>query len=1228
MTTPNTGTDANLNGAIPFNANSQWNIPVGQAPVLWNSAVIMASLDTDVGLHPDFGSGTYNGVAIGLPYVVVPADQPLVPFINNVYATESDPGPFPIPANPPIEGQGATGYNDHHLIVLQLDANGNLATEYDFFQISQNTAGVWQGYAVEFNLTAGDDQLPMGWTSANAAGLPEFPGLITYDEVQEAIAAGGVNGYIPHALAFTLDAWDISSQLFGAAEHSTGGQGAAAFGMRFVLNPNFQVDQSLPIEDIIILNTLKIYGMILVDNGSNFFLSGVPDPRWNNSDLALLQTAVTASDFQIVDTTGLVPPPAITVGSGADSLVLQVSGDAYQGNAQFTVSVDGAVVGGVQTIEALSSGNETQTFSFLGNWGTTQHKISINFVNPLADANGSREMLLQSVTYDGATTAANAATLSATDTTVFKIGTVPTVGSGSDTLLLHICELAYMGDAQFTVSVDGVQIGGVLTATTAASSGQTEDFAVLGNWGSGRQSVTVNFINGLSDAGGSRNLYVWGMNYDGTSYGSNVRNLNGGGVGSILVGTAAPIGSGPDALVLNLSEGAYMGDAQFTVSVDGVQVGDTETVTLLNSSGKTEPFTFLGNWGGGQHAVVVNFVNGLSDSGGSRNLFISGMSYDGFNSPNNVSNLYGRGSAKFTVSGGNTVGSGADTLLLHICEFAYLGDAQFTVSVDGAQVGGALTATTLISSGQTEDFSVLGNWGSGRHSVAVNFVNGLSDPGGSRNLFVWGMSYDGTSYGNNVQNLYGGGVGSFLVGTAAPIGSGSDTLVLNLSEGAYKGDAKFTVDVNGVQVGGVETATLAIGSGAEAFTFLGNWGAGQNAVTVNFVNGLSDSGGSRNLFIAGMSYDGTGYGNNVQNLYGGGVGSFLVGTPAPIGSGSDTLVLNLCESAYMGDAAFTVSVNGVQVGGVETATLGISSGKTEAFTFLGNWGAGRNAVTVNFVNGLSDSGGSRNLYVWGMNYDGTSYDNNVQNLYGGGVGSFLVGTAAPIGSGSDTLVLNLSEAAYKGDAQFTVSVNGVQVGGVETATLAIGSGKTEPFTFLGNWGAGRNAVTVNFVNGLSDSGGSRNLFIVGMSYDGTSYGNNVQNLYGGGAGSFTVGSDTIAVSTASLAASSSPMSFISPAAGNQSLVGSPTFGDEFQAVTANLNGDTISHFGGNDVIDLTDMAFAGASSTYSGTATGGTLALTDGVHSAAITLVDGGAYGASAFKLVSDGHSGTSVLFA
>jgi hypothetical protein len=1453
MPTPDTGIDANLNGAIPFDAESQWNIPVDNAPILWDSAQIMASITTDVGLHPDFGSGTYNGITIGIPYVVVPADQPLVPFINNLYTTESAPGPFPIPANPAIEGEGATAYNDAHLIVLQLDANGNLAEEYDFFQISQNADGVWQGYSIAFNLTLGDDQLPMGWTSANAAGLPEFPGLITYDEVQQAIAAGGVNGHLDHALVFTLAAWDIGNALFGAAEHATNGGGAAAFGMRFVLNPDYVIDPSLPIEDIVILNTLKMYGMILADNGANFFLGGVPDPRWNNTDLARLQAAVSGSDFEIVDTTGLVPPPAITVGSGADSLVLQVSESSYDGNAQFTVSVDGAQVWGVQTIEALNSSNQTQTFTFRGNWGTTQHIISINFVNPLSDANGSRDMLLQSVTYDGAATSADPATLSATDATTFKIGTVPTVGSGADTLVLHLCENAYQGDAQFTVSVDGVQIGGVQTVTMQANSIENEDFAILGNWGSGRQTVTVGFINGYSDAGGSRNLYIWGMNYDGTEYSNNVVNLYGGGAGSFLVGTASSIGAGQDTLVLLVSEAAYQGDAQFTVSVDGVQVGGVETAAL-NSSGSAEAFTFLGNWSGGGHTVTVNFINGLSDAGGSRDLFVSGMSYDGTTFGNNVMNLYGGGSASFAVAGRDSVGYGADTLVLHICEAAYQGDAEFTVSVDGVQVGGVLTAAP---SGQTRDFDVLGNWGGGQHTVTVNFVNGLNDAGGSRDLFVWGMSYDGTSYADNVQNLYGGGVGSFLIGTAAPIGSGPDSLVLNISEAAYQGDAQFTVDVDGVQVGGIETATLLASSGnTEAFTFLGNWGSAQNTVTVNFINGYSDAGGSRNLFIRGMSYEGTSYSNNVQNLYGGGVGSFLIGTAAPIGSGPDTLVLNLSEAAYEGDAEFTVSVDGVQVGGIETATLLGSSGKTEAFTFQGDWGSGLNAVTVDFINGLSDAGGSRNLFIEGISYDGTGYANNSQNLYGGGIGSFLVGTAAPIGSGSDMLVLDLSEAAYQGDAEFTVDVDGVQVGGIETVTLLQSSGKSEAFTFLGNWGAGqhtvavnfinglsdadgsrnlfisgmsydgtsspakvsnlygggsasftvsggntvgsgadtlvlhiceqayqgdaeftvsvngkqvgglltatalaskgqtenfnvlgnwgsgRQTVTVNFVNGLSDSGGSRDLFVWGMSYDGTSYGNNVQNLYGGGAGtflvgtaapigtgsdtlvvnlsetayqgdaqftvsvdgvqvggvetatmpsssgsepftfqgnwgagqhdvtvtfvnglsdaggsrnlfvqgmtyngtkyasneenlygggsgSFTVGSDTIAVSSASLATTvgSSQMTFIAPVAAGQSLVGSATFGDEFQAASANLNGDTISYFGGNDVIDLTDMGFAGVSGTYSGTDTGGTLTVSNGSHNAAMSLLDGSGYSPNAFTLVNDGHGGTAVLF-
>nr|WP_294560659.1 carbohydrate-binding domain-containing protein [uncultured Rhodopila sp.] len=786
--------------------------------------------------------------------------------------------------------------------------------------------------------------------------------------------------------------------------------------------------------------------------------------------------------------------------------------------------------------------------------------------------------------------------------------------------MLYICESAYQGDAKFTVNVNGVQVGGIETATL---NGGTQPFTFDGNWGSAQNTVTVNFVNGLSNADGSRDLFIRGMSYDGTDYANNVQNLYGGGAGSFLIGTAAPVGSGPDTLVLNVCEQAYQGDAQFTVDVNGVQVGGIETATL---NGGTQPFIFEGNWGSGLNSVTVDFVNGYSDAGGSRNLFVRGMNYDGTDYANNVQNLYGGGIASFIVGTAAPIGAGSDTLVLHIFETAYQGDAQFTVDVDGVQIGGVETALLLASGGKTQDFTFLGDWGSGQQTVTVNFVNGRSDAGGSRNLFMEGMSYDGTDYSDNTQNLYGGGVGSFLVGTASPIGSGSDTLVLDLSEAAYQGDAEFTVDVDGVRVGVIETVTLLQSSGkSEAFTFLGNWGGGQHSVGINFINGLSDANGSRNLYVSGMSYDGTASPGNVENMYGGGSGTFTVSGGNTVGSGSDTLVLHICETAYQGDAEFTVSVDGVQVGGILTATTLQSSGQTETFKVLGNWGSGQQTVTVNFVNGLSDAGGSRNLFIWGMRYDGTSYGNNVQNLWGGGAGSFLVGTPAPIGTGSDALIVNLSESPYQGDAEFTVSVDGVQVGGVETATMLASSG-SQAFTFLGNWGAGQHDVTVDFVNGLSDAAGSRNLYVQGMSYDGINYASNEENLYGGGTASFTVGSNAIAVSSASLGTTTG-LTFISPTAAGQSLAGSPAFGDAFQAASANLNGDTLAYFGGNDVIDLTDMGFGGVSGTYSGTATDGTLTVTNGSHTAAMTLLDGNNYNSGAFTLASDGHSGTLVVF-
>ncbi len=783
------GSNADLNGAIPFNSESLWNISIQNAPVLWDSSQIMASIATAVGLHPDFGSGTYGGTLIGIPYVVVPYDQPLVPFINNIYASESDPGPFPIPPDPYIQGQGATGYNDGHLIVLQLDQNGNLATEYDFFQLSQNADGVFQGYAATFDLTAGDYQRPMGWTSANAAGVPEFPGLVTYDEVQEAIAAGGADGYIPHALAFTLSAWDIGSQLFGSAEHSTGGYGAAGFGMRFRLSADYQIDPTMSLVDKVILNTLKIYGMVLVDNGSNFFLSGVPDPRWDNEDLHRLQTEVSGSDFEIVDTTGLAPPQPVTVGAGSDSIQLSVSESAYQGNAQFTVSVDGSQVGGVQTVQALNSLSEVQTFTFLGDWSSaTQHKVTISFVNPYSDANGARQLTLGAVTYDGATTGANASDLSATGSTNFEVGNIPEVGSGADTLILHVYETAYQGDAQFTVAVNGVQVGGVLTATPVASG--LENFYVHGDWGSGQQTVTVNYLNAIP----GRQMFVWGMNYDGVEYSQDQYNFYGNGAATFQVGTPTPIGTGADTLVVTLFETAYKGDAQFTLDVDGKQVGGVETVTMIETGAGYQSVAFKGDWGAGAHTVAVNYINGYSDADGGRSLFVRGMTYNGVDFGGNIANLWDTSSATFTVTGPASV----DTTTSE----SAISDSAVTVGSDGQSYisaaqfnGGVTTLTGTAEAGDTVSVSVNG----GPAQAAT-----VADDGS------WSLALTGLADGQSYSAL---ATATDAAGNTAQSPAFAFTVDTTTSESAIS-DAALTVGANGQSYlnaaqfnGGVTTLT-------------------------------------------------------------------------------------------------------------------------------------------------------------------------------------------------------------------------------------------------------------------------------------------------------------------------------------------------------------------------------------------------------------------------------------
>ncbi len=617
-------------------------------------------------------------------------------------------------------------------------------------------------------------------------------------------------------------------------------------------------------------------------------------------------------------------------------------------------------------------------------------------------------------------------------------------------------------------------------------------------------------------------------------------------------------GSGSDTLVLSMSEDAYLGDAQFTVAVDGMQFGGTFTTTALHAFGTSQTFNFMGDWGVGAHTVTVNLLNDAY--GGTpatdRNLYVNAISYDGTASGQKAA-LMSTGPKSFSVTDTTaipgtailppsvTTGSGSDTLVLNMSEDAYLGDAQFTVAVDGVQLAGTFTTTVSHASGGSQRFNFMGDWGVGPHTVTVKFLNDAygGTPATDRNLYVNGISYDGaTGLGADLKN---GVPKSFAVtdttavtGSIIPpaiTGSGPDQLVLSMSEDAYKGDAQFTVAVDGVQLGGTFATTAQRAAGAsQSFVFNGDWGVGAHTVTVNFLNDAyaGTPATDRNLYVNGVSYDGTATLQGAA-LMGGGPRSFAVtdiGSPGVIGSGSDTLVLGMSEDAYKGDAQFTVAVDGIQLAGTFTATALHSAGASQSFTFNGDWGIGNHTVTVELLNdlyaGTPDT--DRNLYIDAISYDGTN-TNQSAAVIGFVPNNFTVTdtTAIPstailpppvsTGSGSDTLVLSMSEDAYKGDAQFTVSVDGRQLGGTFTTSAWHAAGESQSFIFKGDFGTGQHTVAVDFLNDAYAGTAStdRNLYVNGVSYNGTATGQTLA-LMAAGPKTFAVsGGTTPSVSEAS-----------------------------------------------------------------------------------------------------------------
>jgi hypothetical protein len=319
-----------------FPADNIWNAPVDQLPVAPNSSTFINTIGARSIVHADFGAGLWAGGPIGIPYITVPGTQTKYP-ATFLYYDESDPGPYAIPLNAPIEG-GSQSTGDRHTLAIDVDH----CVLYELGRAFPQTASWRADGGAIFNLLS-NVLRPDTWTSTDAAGLPVFAGLARYDE----IAAGEIR----HALRFTAPS--TRRAYVWPARHYASSITDAAFppmGLRVRLRSNFDITGYSAVNQII-LKALKKYGMMLSDNGSAWYISGAPDSRWNNSELHQLDM-ITGADFEVVDVSGLmVDPNSGQVRAGAPALLavsLTHTGTFSQGQlaALYTVVVkNGAAAG-------------------------------------------------------------------------------------------------------------------------------------------------------------------------------------------------------------------------------------------------------------------------------------------------------------------------------------------------------------------------------------------------------------------------------------------------------------------------------------------------------------------------------------------------------------------------------------------------------------------------------------------------------------------------------------------------------------------------------------------------------------------------------------------------------------------------------------------------------------------------------------------------------------------
>jgi hypothetical protein len=277
-----------------FPTDNPWNQRIDTLPEAANSAAIIDSIGAGIGLHADFGAGLWDGGPIGIPITVVDGQATPTYQVPFEYAGQSDPGPYPIPPDVAIEG-GPNSTRDRHAIIVDRQA----CRLYELYALYPDGSGWAAGSGAIWNLHS-NALRPEGWTSADAAGLPILPGLARYDEV--------ARGVIDHALRFTVQrtrrAYVYPARHFASTLTDPN---LPPMGLRVRLNASFDTSTYSP-QSRIVLEALKRYGMMVADNGSNWYITGAPDPDWDNDDLHELGT-VKGSDFEVVDTSSLEPGP-------------------------------------------------------------------------------------------------------------------------------------------------------------------------------------------------------------------------------------------------------------------------------------------------------------------------------------------------------------------------------------------------------------------------------------------------------------------------------------------------------------------------------------------------------------------------------------------------------------------------------------------------------------------------------------------------------------------------------------------------------------------------------------------------------------------------------------------------------------------------------------------------------------------------------------------------------